>query len=262
MTRLPWKPRDRLGPAPVICVLVTLGAAAFGAAVPTALGGRVLAEGGVVETASVILHLCAALSAAWFWRRGLSPAATIGLLSLLMAARELDAHRAFTTYGVFSTRFYVKSEVPLVEKLSAVGFLIVAGFLLAAALWGSRRMLAEVVRRGGPSISTAVTTAAFAILLKEIDGAPRMLARAGIDLTDRVDLALRAMEEIGEMALPTLSVLLLIQMADTLKPRLPRETRLARMTPSPGRVPDPVGGRRRRGGRSRRGISRSRGRAG
>lgn len=206
-------PLDRPMSVPLLCLAVLVGAAAFGLLANPHFTDRLLAEGGPVETASVALHLLAASVAFVMWRKRGALFGFLALAELLMAMRELDVHRAFTTFGVFSTRLYARPDVPLFEKLGAALAIFAIVALLAGLLWRSRSELRLMAAERSPAFRGLVAVAVFTVALKEIDGLPRMLARVGVILSERADTVSHAIEELGEMALPVLVLAVILQHA-------------------------------------------------
>ena len=209
---------------PAAFLLVLLASTLFGLAADPAFAGRLLQENGPVEVASIALHLLAAALAFALWMRRGGVCGALGVVSILMALREMDVHRAFTRFGVFTTRLYARPDVPLVEKVLAGAAVLAITVLVAAAFWASRREILELGRRRAPAGVGLITLPIAVVLLKEVDGLPRMLAKVGVLLSERADTISHSIEELGEMALPLLMMLLLIQVAraPTAAPRLGR----------------------------------------
>jgi hypothetical protein len=195
-------------------------AALFGSLVDPAFAGELLTESGPVETASVALHLLAAGVALAMWRRHGGVAGALAVAEVLMALREMDAHRAFTTYGVFSTKLYARAHVPLMEKILAAIAVLALAVLVAAAFWASRREIRDLHRRRAAAFYGLATLPVVIVALKEIDGLPRMLAKAGVMLSERADAISHSVEELGEMTLPLLTMMLLVQLARAARPAI------------------------------------------
>ncbi len=166
-------------------------------------------EGGVIETLTVFLYAGVLVVALFARMRGEVAAGLIALAALLMGLRELDAHKAFTTYGLFKTRLYVSPDVPLVEKLLAglvVLALLVLLVLAIRSAWHSKS-----IRRSAAAI-TLFAVGGFGIFLKEMDGLPRQLRKMGMLLQDDMMAISKAVEETGELGLPLLLALALWQL--------------------------------------------------
>lgn len=195
-------------PALGVIVLCLGGALAFS----LGLGPKALAytqEGGIIETLTVVLYGVVLLAAIGAAMGGNKAAGLTGLLALLMGLREMDAHKAFTTYGVFKTRLYVSPDVSLAEKLIA-GFVVVALVVLVVmAIRASWRTLARGESRAG---ITLLAVGAFGLFLKQVDGIPRQFRKAGMTLDADVLAISKAIEETGELGLPVLLGLALFQL--------------------------------------------------
>ena len=186
-----------------VALIVSLGLALL---YPAQLTGWT-AEHGPVETLTVIGYGVVGALALFLWPRLGAVAGLVALLALLMALREIDAHAAFTRFGIFSSRLYFRPDVPLVEKLGAgVAVLGLAGLLFWAVRRAWPRLLADS-GRVGVSLGALVLVA---LLLKQMDALPRQLRRLGVPF-DADTLALsKAIEELGEAFLPALLVLVLV----------------------------------------------------
>lgn len=210
---------DRRWLLPAIALAVLAAAALFGAVVDPAYAGRLLAENGPVEVASALLHLVAAGLAFVLWRRFGGLAGALVVTEVLMALREMDAHRAFTRFGVFSTRLYLRADVPPIEKIVAAFAVLAIAVLVVLSFWASRREILDLFRRRAPAFYGLATMPVAIVVLKEVDGLPRMLARVGVLLSERADAISHSVEELGEMALPLLTMALLVQIARSAAPR-------------------------------------------
>ena len=127
---------------------------------------RLFAETGIVETGSVLVYVTLALVAGLARpRRGGEPA--IALAGLVLAARELDVNRRFTTMNVEKCAtlcFFMAAKVPWSEKL-IVGALLLA--LLAFTTQALRRwgpvFLAALRDRAAPAVTTVVALATMVV---------------------------------------------------------------------------------------------------
>lgn len=187
------------------CLLVAL-------AFSLVLGEQALAltrEGGVIETLTVLLYAGVLVVALVVRARGEVAAGLIALAALLMGLRELDAHKTFTTYGLFKTRLYVSPDVPLTEKLLAglvVAILLTLLVMAIRSAWRSRSL-----QHSAASI-TLLAVGGFGIFLKEMDGLPRQLRKMGVALQNDLMAISKAVEETGELGLPLLLALALWQL--------------------------------------------------
>ncbi len=198
--------------APMVIGLAFVAAILFDLVMPIDQARLILREDGPVESVSALVHLGAAVIALamWFGRRSLY--GLLALASVFMASREIDLHKAFTTHGVFSLKQYSSEAVPLAEKLISAGAviaLVVAFFLLTRGVWSEIRRLRA---RRHPALISLVTLLAALPVLKIIDGLPRMLRDQGVSPAAWLTDMLLAVEEIGEMALPFLTLVILWQL--------------------------------------------------
>jgi len=172
-------------------------------------------EHGPVETLTVVGYGLACAIAVYLWPRLGAVAGLVALLAVLLALREVDAHAAFTRFGIFSSRLYFRPDVPWGEKLGAgATVLALAGLLI----WAGRAAWPRLVAEGGRVGLTLGSLFLFAGVLKQLDALPRQLRRLGVPLDPDALALSRAVEEIGEAFLPILLVLVLLQ-------ALPQRTR-------------------------------------
>lgn len=171
-----------------------------------------LKENGPVEVASAVLHFVVAAVAAGFWLRRGGLAGPIAVAALLLGARELDWHHAFTTFGLFNLRQYLRPEVSLVEKLASAGVVVLIGTVLAVSLTRSKDHIKDLLVRRPPAAYGAVVLLAYLPTLKVLDAIPRWFRQAGSALSETAMKYSRALEEINEMWLPVLVLLFLLQL--------------------------------------------------
>ena len=192
---------------------VAIGAAiVFDLAAPAGLAHATLREDGPVEIASAALHLAAAVVAFVLWLKGRSLFGLLCVASILMAGREIDLHKAFTTHGVFSLKQYSSAAVPLAEKLisaAVVVGLVVAFVVLTRGVWSEVRRLRRERR---PALAALVTLLVVLPVLKIIDGLPRNLRDWGHEPGRALTDMLLAVEEIGELSLPLITVVIILQL--------------------------------------------------
>lgn len=170
-------------------------------------------EGGPVETISAGLHFTVAALALWLWTRRGGMVGAVGICELLMGLREIDAHKAFTTHGVFSTKQYFRPDVPGMEKVLSLIVVLLVIAAVVGSFWGARRELKALIVRRAPALYGLATLLVTIVALKQVDGGPRMLARIGLPLSDHAYRFSLSIEEIGEMFLPLLALALVIQIA-------------------------------------------------
>ncbi|AWC22420.1 hypothetical protein CO731_01878 [Aminobacter sp. MSH1] len=189
-------------------VVSLLAAAVMSADMAAAL----LRENGPVEMASAVLHFVVAIIAAGIWFRQGGLAGLIALGALLLGVRELDWHHAFTTYGLFNLRQYLRPEVPVLEKLASAGTVLLIGTVVVALLIRSLDHIKHLVTRRPPAAYGAIVLVAYLPALKILDAIPRWFREADSALPATALKYARALEEINEMWLPVLVLLFLLQL--------------------------------------------------
>lgn len=179
-----------------------------------------LSESGMFENLSAVFHF-GAMGLALLWRRR-APAVLglIGISAFLMGGRELDWHKAFTTHGIFSTKLYARDTVPLAEKLIAGAVVATLLTLLVLVLVRSRHDLRRLAAQRAAALWGLATLVAILPMLKLMDALPRLVREAGRSLDPAVIQSLLSVEEIGEMALPLLVMLAIVQIARARAPGL------------------------------------------
>lgn len=184
----------------------------FDLTAPADVARATLREDGPVEMASAGLHLAVALAALVLWIRDRSLFGLLCLASLFMAGREIDLHNAFTTHGVFSLKQYSSAEVSLIEKLvsaAAVAGLVFAFVALTRGVWAEVRRLRRERR---PALAALVTLLVVLPVLKILDGLPRNLRDLGLEPGRTLTDMLLAIEEIGELSLPLMTLVIVLQL--------------------------------------------------
>jgi len=199
--------------APVAMLIALLAAAAFGALNSPVTIADLLEEGGGVETASALLHFGAAALALVFWRRARGIFGLMAVCAFLMGARELGWHKAFTTHSLFSTKQYFYDTVPIADKLLAgavaLTLLALLGISLVASIRDIRRMIAD----RAPAVAGLATLMVATPLLMVVDTLPRLREDAGLSTSADLDAQFLAVEELGELALPVIVFLVILQVA-------------------------------------------------
>lgn len=195
----------------VVAIPAVILATLMGVAMPADTLASLIAENGLFEVTSVALHLMVGGLALYYWRKGHSIAGLLFLACILMAARESDLHKAFTTFGIFKTRQYVDASVPLLEKI--LSLVTVLGLLAAMATlaFRARKAIGQLFRLRDAAFFGLTFLPVYLILLKVLDGVPRMLRKAGMGLSEREGLISRSIEEVGETFIPILVLIVLLQ---------------------------------------------------
>jgi len=196
-----------------LALLSVFVAIAFAALSTDDAATHALREGGPIEIISACLHFTVAALALWLWTRRGGMVGALAVSELLMGLREIDAHKAFTTHGVFSTKQYFRPDTPGLEKVISAVIVLLVLAAVVGSFWSARRELKALIARRAAAIYGLVTLLGTIVALKEVDGAPRMLARIGLPLSEHVYRFSLSIEEIGEMFLPLLALAVIIQIA-------------------------------------------------
>ncbi len=168
-------------------------------------------EDGWIEVATVVVYGVALLSLLSCCRFEPAFFAQSAFVVGLLAARELDLHKAFTTDSVLTTRFFFRDHVPVPEKVIA-GLVVVALLIVVLHYLRNWRRLRDGLKARTP----AALSAALAILLlpaaKFLDAFGRLLRGFGIEITFNID-AVGIVEESLELAIPAVIALAAAQYA-------------------------------------------------
>mgnify|MGYP006900560329 FL=1 len=159
---------------------------------------EIFKEGHSVEAMSVVI-LIAAAAFWWNGHRNLTGSEWhVPVILILMALRELDVDKRFTSEGVLQLRLYTGSS-PLWEK--ALGLAVVLLILVCA--WRLARIsLARCWRgllRGANWAWLVATGAALIVIAKAMDGLDRKLAPWGIAVDPVTAMRAGRIEEVLEL---------------------------------------------------------------
>ncbi len=165
-------------------------------------------EHGVIEMVSVISYfVCIFVMLAtggiqFFVRHWYMP-----LVVLLMALRELDFDKRFTTMGILKSGFYRSSDVPVVEKL--VGLLVVVVAACAVGMLIKNHLPAFIARLRGlrPEALALALAILFVAISKSIDGLARKLASVGIAVGEQTAIHAELIEEVLELGIPIMLII-------------------------------------------------------
>lgn len=164
---------------------------------------QLFSETGPFEILSIVAWLFLAAVTIWHVRPLTVPAGAFAALSVLLAAREADLHKAFTADSLLKTNYYRHSLAPFEEKLLAglaaivfIGLLLYGGWIVARFLF----------LRGGWRTRPGLWLLAGSALVvagKLLDRAPAVLAEDfGIGLPQAMQLYTLVLEEGLEMIHP------------------------------------------------------------
>ena len=166
-----------------------------------------LGETGPIERASALGYfLCAGYMLLAGGRDFAKRHAYIIVLVTLFGCRELDFDKRFTTMGILKSRFYMSSEVPLLEKL--VGLIVIA-LLLWAVINIVKNHLTSTLANLSKLNERAVGVLMIFVLLavsKSIDGLARKLKPLGVETSQQVSFLASSVEEVMELGVPILMI--------------------------------------------------------
>jgi hypothetical protein len=163
----------------------------------------VIREGGWVESATVVFYQLAFLGCLYMmWSKHWPEAWSGAVLLAAAAARELDAHKAFTLESISSIRYWRSDLVPGVEKTVLFAVMSVTAILVVRTAWP------PFWRRLRASEPHAITLAAIPVLylVSAIGDTIHPDEQPG-----RLNLFLLAVEETFEMGMALCALVALIQ---------------------------------------------------
>ena len=132
-------------------------------------------EEGLFEQASWVVYFVAGAICLFLMRDDARLYGTCAVVIFAMGGRELDLHRRFTTDSMLKSRYYLKVQAPLVEKLLA-GAVVLA--LTAVVLYMLVRYLPLLLRRlreRSPAAITLATAFVVLVLTKMADRLPDVM---------------------------------------------------------------------------------------
>lgn len=169
-------------------------------------------EEGLFEQASWVVYFAVAATCLLLVRDDVRLYGTSAVVVLAMGARELDLHRRFTTDSMLKSRYYLKVQAPLIEKLLA-GAVVLA--LTAVVLYMLVRYLPLLLRRlreRSPAAITLATSFVVLVLTKIADRLPDVMRHDFGAVVPAWLLHLQAVyEEPLESTLPLLFLLAIVQ---------------------------------------------------
>ncbi len=173
---------------------------------------RWTSEEGLFEQGSWVVYFVVAAVCLFLMREDPRLYATSAVVVLAMAARELDLHRRFTTDSMLKSRYYLKVQAPLIEKLIA-GAVVLA--LTAVVLYMLVRYLPLLLRRlreRSPAAITLATSFVVLVLTKIADRLPDLVRHDFGAVVPAWLLHLQAVfEEPLESTIPLLFLLAIVQ---------------------------------------------------
>ena len=173
---------------------------------------QLTSEEGFFEQGSWIGYLVAGVACLLLVRREPRLYGPSAIVIFAMCARELDWHRRFTTDSLLKSRYYLKVQAPLVEKLLAGAVVLALTAVVVYLLVRYRRPFVAALRLRVPVAMTLATAALLLLFTKIADRLPGILkedyAARLPDWAARLDMVL---EEPMEFAVPLLFLLAIAQ---------------------------------------------------
>jgi len=171
----------------------------------------VLDEGGLVESATVLGYgICLGLILIRGGLGYLTRQTGIVVLITLLGLRELDFDKRFTTMGIFKSRFYVSSDVPLLEKAAAIIFILLLAVCIGRLLKQLLVPFISGIKRRSLVAWGALLAIGLAAVAKSLDGLSRKLEVIGVEAGENVCRHFGALEEVLELGIPVMLFLALL----------------------------------------------------
>ena len=159
---------------------------------------EIFREGHSVEAISAVILVAAAFWA--FRNRGLARREWhIPVILILMALRELDLDKRFTSEGVLQLRLYTGSA-PLWEKAAGLAVVMLILVCITRLAWLNLPRLWRGLQQGARSAWLATGAALLIVIAKSMDGLDRKLAPLGVTLTTEMSTMAGRLEEMLELA--------------------------------------------------------------
>ncbi len=179
---------------------------------------RFIQESGMVELLSAAGYfVAAALLVILAVQKEVASGYSTGFLVLLLGLRELDFHDRFTTMGIFKTKFYVSSIVPLGEKI-LVSILMIC--LVSFIIWYLKKHAASFFSELKYGTAHAVLTGcgiACMFFSKFMDSYSELLQNVLILVNEDPGFQARIIEETLELAIPVFFLLAILHVRKTAK---------------------------------------------
>ena len=164
---------------------------------------RLLKEGGLFETLTVVGYFACLILICVFWTRQriIAQWYFLGLITLFLL-RELDYDKLYFTVGLLKARQYTGGLVPLPELVLSVLIVTVILTVLTLIVTREARRFADGVAASKLSSLAILMSLIFIFVTKTLDGLPQKLSSVGLDVTQSFREFTFACEEIGEMGIP------------------------------------------------------------
>ncbi|MCG8426195.1 MAG: hypothetical protein MI754_02415 [Chromatiales bacterium] len=167
-----------------------------------------LKEAGVVEFTTAVGYLLCALLILYEGKlQYLRKYHYFFLIIVLFGLRELDFHKQFTSMSILKSRFYLSSDVPVMEKVIGLLVILLLIYIVYSIIKNHfSRFIADLKKRSIVAIGAA-NAILFLVVSKVMDGLERKLKPVGVELSDRLGEYVFALEEILELGIPYILML-------------------------------------------------------
>jgi hypothetical protein len=162
-------------------------------------------EGGIIETLSVVGYfLCAVfilLKGGWSY---IKQYYYFFILIILFGLRELDFDKRFTTMGIFKSKFYVSSSVPVTEKFMGLLAIAVLLYIIVSIVKNhSHGFFSKIKKLSSVHVGVLITFLTM-VFSKSIDGIARKLGSLNIIMDEHTAECFEVVEEVLELGISLL----------------------------------------------------------
>lgn len=164
-------------------------------------------EGGVIETLSALGYfLCALLVIlvgkwAYFKRYNYYL-----LLVILFGLRELDFDKRFTTMGVLKSKFYLSSNVPVIEKLVGLFVIAIILYIVISIIKNVSKNFSSKIKQISSVHIGGLLTFFLLVFTKSIDGIERKLGGLNFVIEKQTAINFEVIEEVLELGIPLMII--------------------------------------------------------
>ena len=162
-------------------------------------------EGGVIESLSALGYfLCVLfilLKGGWYYIKKYN---YFFILIILFGLRELDFDKRFTTMGIFKSKFYVSSSVPMIEKFMGLLVIGVLLYILVSIVKNHSKGFFSKIKQLSPVHIGVLITFLIIVFSKTIDGIDRKLGYMNIFMDEQTATHFEVVEEVLELGIPLL----------------------------------------------------------
>ncbi|XZE52831.1 hypothetical protein SH139x_004537 [Planctomycetaceae bacterium SH139] len=147
-------------------------------------------------------HKCSAATSQSLRQGAGASHAMLGLCLVLLACREFDWLKLWTSGGIMKLSSYFDSSVAIPERLLAIAVMGLIGWLLIATISRhSRASVADLL--AGKSVSLLVAVGLLLLpISKGLDSSRRVFSSLGAELPQATQMPVVATEELVELAIP------------------------------------------------------------